>query len=126
MAPKSKVSSSATRGNEPAYGAQNLIDNQAETYWTTNDDQVSGEVEIEFPEEQTINYVLLQEYITLGQRIKSFNIEARIDDQWQTIGKGTTIGYKRIVPVESVVTNKLKITIQDSKACPVISNLEIY
>ncbi|SFE65354.1 alpha-L-fucosidase [Sunxiuqinia elliptica] len=103
-----------------------MIDNQAETYWTTNDDQVSGEVEIEFPEEQTINYVLLQEYITLGQRIKSFNIEARIDDQWQTIGKGTTIGYKRIVPVESVVTNKLKITIQDSKACPVISNLEIY
>ncbi len=126
LAPKAKVSSSATRGNAPTYGAQNLTDNQAETYWTTNDDQVSGKIEIEFPEEQTINYVLLQEYITLGQRVKSFNIEARINDQWQTIGEGTTIGYKRIVPVEGVVTNKLRITIQDSKACPVISNLEIY
>ncbi len=69
---------------------------------------------------------MLQEYIQLGQRVKSFSVEAWKEDRWQSIAKGTTIGYKRILKIDPVETDKLRITILDSKACPVISNVEIY
>lgn len=43
------------------------------------------------------------------------------------IAKATTVGHKRIIRLEQPVeTQKLKINIEDSKACPVIFNAEIY
>ncbi len=68
----------------------------------------------------------MQEYINLGQRVKSFYIEVLNDGNWIKVGDGTTIGYKRIVPIEPVETDKVKINITDSRACPIISNVEIY
>jgi alpha-L-fucosidase len=39
---------------------------------------------------------------------------------------GTTIGYKVIRKFPVVSTSKIKITISKSKACPVISTIELY
>ncbi len=69
---------------------------------------------------------MLQEYIKLGQRVKAFTIEAWVDDAWQEVAYGTTIGYKRILKIDPVTTEKVRISIMDSKACPVISNVEIF
>jgi len=35
-------------------------------------------------------------------------------------------GYKRILRIDPVMTSKIRINISDSKACPLISNVEIY
>jgi alpha-L-fucosidase len=68
-----------------------------------------------------------QEYIRLGQRVKSFSIEVWKDNSWQKLAQETTIGYKRILQLDSPVeTNKIRVTIIDSKACPLISNFEVY
>jgi alpha-L-fucosidase len=70
---------------------------------------------------------LLQEYIKLGQRVKSFTIEVLQNGQWEQVANATTIGYKRIIRLENPVeTEKIRINVLDSKACPVISNVEIY
>ncbi|MCK5776621.1 MAG: discoidin domain-containing protein, partial [Bacteroidales bacterium] len=68
----------------------------------------------------------LQEYIKLGQRIKAFNIEAEIDGEWKQIDSQTTIGYKRILRFETITTSNFRINFTDAKACPVISNIELY
>jgi alpha-L-fucosidase len=73
-----------------------------------------------------VKYVLLQEFIKLGQRVKSFNSEGFTNNQWTKIGSGTTIGYKRIIKVDPVKVSGLRINVTDSKACPLISNVEIY
>ena len=39
---------------------------------------------------------------------------------------GTTIGYKVIRKFPVVETKLIKVTISKSKACPVISNIELY
>ena len=69
---------------------------------------------------------MLQEYIKLGQRVKSFTVDVWINDAWQQIAAGTTIGYKRILKLTPVKAGKLRINIKASKACPVISNVAIY
>jgi alpha-L-fucosidase len=69
---------------------------------------------------------MLQEYIKLGQRIKKFSVEAWKDGKWTNVADGTTMGYKRIFKMNPIQTSKIRVTILDSKACPAISNVEVY
>jgi len=62
----------------------------------------------------------------LGQRVKAFTVEAFVNGQWEEIAKATTIGYKRILRFPTLEATKLRFNINDSKACPVISNIGIY
>jgi alpha-L-fucosidase len=103
-----------------------VTDRNKETYWATNDEEKTGSLEVDLGEANTISYVLIQEYIKLGQRVKSFSVEIEKDGTWQEVGAGTTIGYKRIVKINPVEAQKVRVTIKDSKSCPVISNVEVY
>jgi alpha-L-fucosidase len=69
---------------------------------------------------------MVQEYIRLGQRIKDFSIEVEQNNQWVPVAHGTTIGYKRILRITPVTAQKVRLVINGSKACPVISNLAIF
>jgi len=121
-----KVKASSYRGRSAEYTASNVNDANAETYWATDDGVSAGSLEFDLGQEKFIKYVLLQEYIKLGQRVKNFTIEVWVDNQWKKIGTGTTIGYKRIVQISPVKTRKVKINIDEAKACPLISNVEVY
>ncbi len=126
FAPAAKASSTSWRGKSDRFAAEKVNDRDSETYWTVNDTEKNGTLKLEWDKIQIINYVVLQEYIKLGQRVKAFKIEAKINGEWRSVREGTTIGYKRILPIASIETNAIRITISDAKACPVISNLEIY
>ena len=72
-----------------------------------------------------IDALLIQEYIALGQRVKSFSIEAFSGERYVEIANGTTIGNRRIVRFEKTTLSKVRINI-GAKACPLISNVEAY
>jgi alpha-L-fucosidase len=114
------------RGSDKTYSTTNLTDGNAETYWALDDDKTAGTVEIELGKATEVKYIVLQEYIRLGQRVKSFSVEAWINDSWKNIAAATTIGHKRVLKIQPIKTNKIRINILESKACPVISNLEVY
>jgi alpha-L-fucosidase len=120
------VMASSVRGNAAVFGADKVTDGNKETYWATNDQENSGSLVIDLNEKRLISYVLIQEYIKLGQRVKNFTVEVEKDGNWQVIASGTTIGYKRILRIDPVEAQKVRISIKDSKACPVISNVEVY
>lgn len=126
LALHAKVEASSYRGEDKQFSPSNLIDGNKETYWTTNDDVTTASVEIDLGKSQVIKYVLLQEYIKLGQRVKNFSIEVWKDNIWQQINESTTIGYKRILEVTPIETNKLRIKITASRGCPVISTVEVF
>jgi len=120
------VKSSTFRGNDPSYSAAKVTDGKKDTYWATDDNIKSGSLEIDLGKVQPVKYVLLQEYIRLGQRVKSVTVEAWINDRWKTVAAATTIGYKRILKLDALKTNKIRINIIDAKACPLISAVEVY
>lgn len=126
LAADAKVTASAVRGDSKQFAGENVKDNNPETYWALNDSERSGTIEFSFGEQRLVQYVLLQEYIKLGQRVKSFTIEAETNDGWKKIGAGTTIGYKRIIKVDPVEASSVRISINDAKACPVISTIELF
>jgi alpha-L-fucosidase len=89
------------------------------------DDVLAASIELDFGEPTEINAVLIQEYIPLGQRVRSFSIEALVNDSFDQVATGVTVGNRRIVRFETITTEKLKINL-DAKACPLISNIEVY
>ena len=126
LARNARTTASTHRGGSKIYSPANLTDNNPETYWATNDNEIISSVELELDKPQEVKYVLLQEYIKLGQRVRSFTIEVWSGDRWLPVAEATTIGYKRIVKLEPVQTDKIRISFRDSKACPLISNVEIF
>lgn len=97
FAKKASTRSDSYRGNNDLYSAKNLVDGNNETYWTTDDGVNRGSFEIDWGRQQKLSYVLLQEYIKLGQRIKNFNIEIWQNEKWVKVANATTIGYKDTV-----------------------------
>lgn len=126
LAERQKASASNVRGEAKKFAAENTIDRDEETYWTTDDDIKTASLTLDFERPMLFNRFLVQEYIRLGQRVKSFNVEAFVDGAWKEVAKGTTIGYKRILRFPGVEATRLRFNITDSKANPLISNLGIY
>lgn len=120
------ATASSYRGNDKRFGPSNLVDGNAETYWCTDDPDMTAAVEVELAAPSKIKYVQMREYIKLGQRVKSFSVEAETEGQWKTVATGTTIGYKRIVKLDNVYTKRLRVVIHDSRACPVLSELSVF
>jgi alpha-L-fucosidase len=114
------------RGKAAAYAPSKLVDANADTYWATDDAVKSGVIEITLNKKQLVTYILLQEYIKLGQRVKSFTVDVWNGNGWQPVAEATTVGYKRILKLTPVETTRIRVTIKDAKACPVLSNLELY
>ena len=114
--------------NSFRYSPAHLIgDNHYDNYWATDDTVTTAWVELIFNETQTFNRVMLQEYIPLGQRVEKFHIE--VEDKnghWRTIAEETTIGYKRLVLTETVTTEKVRIVIDQSRACIVLNRVGLF
>ncbi len=134
-----EVSNTRTAGAHRNYETANLTDGDAKTYWATNDGVNNATLTLTWDTPQTVRYVMLQEYIRLGQRIKSFKIETSTDGTtWKAAAPGvttTTVGYKRIIPLNGSTANSygngtsvkaVRITLTDSKACPTLSTLSVF
>ena len=89
---------------------------------------------LNFKQPTAMNRFVAEEDIALGQRVKNFSLEAEVDGKWVPLrdmlvenGDGlTTIGHRRIVCFPTVQATKLRFTITDSKAAPVIKRLGVY
>ncbi|MDE7126850.1 MAG: alpha-L-fucosidase [Bacteroidales bacterium] len=115
------------RGNSWRFSASNLLDDDYDSYWATDDDVLTPSVTISFDGVRRFNRVMLQEYIPLGQRVSGFSIDALgTDGTWQEIARETTIGYKRIVLVPDTEATAVRLRVTSSLACPVLNRLALY
>ena len=118
---------SATRGRK--FNARALTDGKYDTYWATPDHVVAADVVFTLKTAQKVNRMLLQEYIPLGQRVKSFIVEYAKGNQWLPVilnEETTTIGYKRLLRFEPVETDQLRIRFLDARGPLTINNVEAY
>lgn len=113
-----KVTASVSRGR--GFEASRVVDGRDDTYWAAPDGTVSGTLELEM-RPQTFDVVMLQEVMALGQRIRRFSVEARIDGGWREIAKGTTVGWKRLLRLPAPITaSAVRVRVEDARACPTL------
>lgn len=114
------------KGKNPAFGADKITDGDPDTYWTTDDWTTAATVEFDLGSEKTFNVAELAEYTRIGQRVERFVLEAWTDGAWQEFGRGTTIGYKRLLRFDGVTTSRVRVRILNSRLCPTLSGFGLY
>lgn len=123
------VKVSSVRGNAQTYKPGNMIDENDDTYWTTDDGTKSGEILIDLGKETKFDVVSVEEAIQNGQRINNYKVEYRNGDSgaWTLLEEGKTIGAKRLCRTSETTARQIKITVgtTDGKV-PMISEVGVY
>ncbi|WP_337788872.1 alpha-L-fucosidase [Phocaeicola plebeius] len=118
---------SNARGGD--FVASALTDDNFDTYWATEDGVTTADIEFSFDTPTRMNRMMLQEYIPLGQRVKSFVVEYLDKDTWLPVKlneETTTIGYKRLLRFETVKTKGIRIRITDARGPLCLSSVGAY
>ena len=126
LACEAQISASQTRGNADEFAPGRLLDADPLTYWSTDDDQVSAEVTLQFPSPVTLNLIRLREHLPLGQRVDKFILQTRQGDEWQTFGQGSAIGNCRLLRGQTTTTTAVRIGILTGAACPALQEIGIF
>jgi alpha-L-fucosidase len=113
-------------GSGGRFAPGNVLDADPLTCWATDDGVAEASMELKLPASRRIDRILLQEPIALGQRVRSFTVEARVDGGWKEIAQGTTIGRKRILRFAPLETSAVRIHIRSARACPMLSRVGLF
>ena len=103
---------------------KSLIDGNHDTYWMAKEETPA--IEITLGGEKTFDRLLLQEKITVGQRVEKFKLEAKINGDWKLITEGTTIGYKRLLRFPEITSDQVRLTILQSRETPALAEFGLY
>ena len=121
------VAATSFRKSGGQFRPENVTDGDPKTFWATEEFTRSGALTLDLEHPQTINRLLISEYIPLGQRVEAFHVEVRDEaGRWQEIARETTIGRKRILRFEDVVADQVRLTIDSALASPLITSIELY
>ncbi|MBQ6198250.1 MAG: alpha-L-fucosidase [Bacteroidales bacterium] len=104
-----------TRGRIPEADSLRLMEFKAR-----RDDIFSKEAADRF------NIVCLREEISRGQRVAEFAVDAFVEGEWTEIAHGTTIGYKRLLKVPTVNSNKVRVRVLRSYGKPHLGKTSLY
>lgn len=119
---------SATAGNfrGDSWQPQNVVDANPASVWATEDNVTSSWLEIDLGQPTQFNVSRVEEEIALGQRVEVFRLEAYVENAWQTIVAGTTVGHRKLDRFPPVTAQKVRLVIEKSRACPVIRGFGLY
>jgi alpha-L-fucosidase len=134
LALRRPVRASAERGGGGAFGGARAVefggaravDGDPDTYWALDDGAVAGELEVDLGGPAGVKVVRVEEAIALGQRVKRFAVDARVDGAWKTVAEGETLGPRRLFRFDSVKASSVRLRILDALDTPCIAELALY
>ena len=109
-----------------SYKGMFVLDQMIDSYWATEDTVKKAEINLTWTSDQTFDLIKMREYIPLGQRIDSVEVDAMINGTWTKIAAATSIGACRIIFLnEPVKTSQLRLRIA-APVCITMSELGVF
>lgn len=82
---------------------------------------------IDFNTPKQIDHIILMEDISLGERIRKFTLEGKLNTGWSTIFQGSAIGHKLIVQSHPrQYYESIRLVINESVGDPVIRKMAVF
>jgi len=115
------------RGDSKTYNPRRVVDGKRTTYWATDDNVRKAALTLTLKKPEKLYSLRLREPIQLGQRIGKFQVEAQTTaGEWKMIATGTTIGPQHLSKLDGVEATAVRITVESTKACPLLSEVQLY
>ncbi|MBU6409232.1 MAG: alpha-L-fucosidase [Verrucomicrobia bacterium] len=87
---------------------------------------VGDVLELRLPRPQAVNFVVIQEDIRQGQRIRSYQVDGLAGGVWTKLCEGQSVGHKRIQQFTRTKVSAIQLRVSDAAAEPVIRFLGVY
>ena len=85
-----------------------------------------SELIMDFGKSLLVNHAVIQEDLAFGQRIRKYSIEGLENGKWVLMSEGSSVGQKRIDPFEGKTITKMRLTVTESAAEPVIKTFSAF
>lgn len=106
--------------------ADMMLNDEYECFYAASDDNITPVIEINLPEAVEFDCYSIGEYVELGQRICGYKVEAFVGGEWKLLADKKSMGYKNVEYFEAVTSDKVRISIYDAGAAPVIREFGLY
>lgn len=106
--------------------AGKFVERTGGTYWRGDEGSEASTLEFDLGVDKTFNVAMLQEHISVGQRVERFRLKVRVDGYWTTVAESTVVGYKRLLKFAPVTARKVRIEILESRIYPTLANFALY
>ena len=105
---------------------KNLLDGNDATHYLLPMKGNKNTVKMDLNEKKTFNVLMLQENVTVGQRVEKFVLEYWKNGEWKKATEGTTIGFKRLLEFPAITASKVRLRILSSRLKPALSEIGLY
>ena len=102
-----------------------LTDGRKTSSWAS-DAELPISLELDLGAPKAFDVIELREDLKLGQRIAAFHVQVELDGVWQEFGSGYTVGYKRLLRGSVVEAQKIRVTITEAQALPLLTKISLY
>lgn len=112
--------------NLAAQPIESALHSGGQTCWQPPQGASTGAIIFDLTAPVQFDRVSVAEWLPLGQRVEGFAVDAWLGDGWVEIGAGSTVGYRRILPVKATTTQRVRLRITAARACPAIAGFGLH
>ena len=109
----------------PDFACHHLTDGRKTSSWAS-DAELPIQLELDLGAPEAFDVIELREDLKLGQRIAAFHVQVELDGVWQEFGSGYTVGHKRLLRGSVVEAQKIRVTITETQALPLLTKISLY
>jgi alpha-L-fucosidase len=110
----------------PDHPINSVLTDNYDIFYSPEEGVVNPVITIKFDSSIYLSNIVLKENILYSQRIESFSIDINESGIFNNCYNGTVVGYKRIVKMNGVKTDCIRIRITDSRKEPTLAFIGIY
>jgi alpha-L-fucosidase len=106
------------------YGPAMALDDDADSRWATDAGTHQASLEVDLRQPKTINRVVIDE--AYAGRIGKFELQVKVEDAWQTVFAGETVGRDCTCNFPPVTTRYIRLNILDATEGPTIWEFQVF
>ena len=116
-----KTTASNTYRSQPQYAPDKATDGSDSTRWATDTETAWIEVDLGKPE--TFSKAMINE--AYPGRIQKFELQKKVDGNWQTFCSGTTLGQNKLIKFDAVTAQNIRLNILETTDGPTIYQFQL-
>ena len=104
----------------------NALDANEDTFWSAPEGSHAATLEVSLPRPITFDHALTMEWLTEGQNIQKYSIEAWQHNAWVLVISSYAIGHKKIDRFPAVTTDRVRLNILRSTGPARIREFQLF
>jgi alpha-L-fucosidase len=120
------ATASNTFRNMATYRPDKAVDDDERTRWATDSGTKAAWIEVDLGQPTTINRVRIHEAVEFGERIRRFNIEYKVGDEWKIALRGQNVGGQYESGFPAVTARHVRLNIIEATEGPTIWEFQLF